>query len=80
MPSWRQILAIHRPPGLQPPAHRPREEIVAVKTWPSPTIQSAFRGTQPRLGLIAKSSRQVKQFVITLALENPHNVLIASKD
>ncbi|MVV47743.1 hypothetical protein EJA72_05700 [Pseudomonas sp. PB120] len=44
-----------------------------MKTWPSPKIQGAFHGTQPRLGWIAKSSRRVKQFVITGAVKNPHN-------
>ncbi|POF42745.1 hypothetical protein B0D71_07535 [Pseudomonas laurylsulfativorans] len=32
-----------------------------------------FHGTQPRLWVIAKSSREVKQFVITRAPKNPHN-------
>jgi hypothetical protein len=32
-----------------------------------------FHGTQPRLWVIAKSSREVKQFVITRAAKNPHN-------
>jgi len=42
-------------------------------------IPGACHGTQPRLGLIAKSSREVKQFVITPPEENPHNVPIRSK-
>jgi hypothetical protein len=43
-------------------------------------IPDALHGTQPRLGLIAKSSRGVNEFVITRPEENPHNALIAPKD
>jgi hypothetical protein len=51
-----------------------------VKTWLSPENPGLFDEAQPSLGLIAKSSREVKQFVITRAVKNPHNALIAPKD
>ncbi|CAI8804634.1 Deazaflavin-dependent nitroreductase [Pseudomonas sp. IT-196MI5] len=44
-----------------------------MKTCSPPKNPGVFHGTQPRLWVIAKSSREVKQFVITQTPKNPHN-------